>query len=415
MLENPTQEEVEIKWVNNKKKIFHILQEKIFIPPGIKKEILIRYTPSLLDTEEECEIKFESKRIGNWYFLLRGKGVLPTQMDITYIRTYIGGVTSGQINFKNPLNDKIVINVELKCDKYQEAFSLFGKKNKYQIDALSMIVIPFTFRPSILTKYSANLYIKYSKKENENIIWNYPIEGIAEIKSKGIDFTFKTKAKTLYENIIYLDISNLPEDIIDFTDFAYVLNIQEEKYKLLISKCLTINFNQKLLKNIGNTNYKKLPLEIKFYPLRPFRTELEFILRKKSGGQWIYNIVLEATLPDPDDIIPIRASLNKESYITFSLENVFAREAKFVAYFSHDSSTEFKVTPREGILEQNGKEGTKFIVCYLPIEYGKVKIGKLIVETDEVMWIFEIRGMYTDYKPPEIKEGNLHKFLKGNK
>ena len=158
-----------------------------------------------------------------------------------------------------------------------------------------------------------------------------------------------------------------------------------------------------------------MPLEIKFYPLRPFRTEFEFILRKKSGGQWIYNIVLEATQPDPDDTITIKSVLNKESYVTFSLENVFAREAKFVAYFSHDSSTEFSVSPREGILEQNGKEGTKFIICYLPVEYGKVKIGKLIVETDEVMWIFEIRGMYIDYKPPEIKESHLQKYLKGNK
>ena len=412
MLENPTQEEVEVKWINNKKKIFHILQEKIIIPPGIKKEILVRYTPSVLGIEEECKIKFESKKIGNWFFILRGKGILPTQMDITYIRTYVGGVTSGQINFKNPLNDKIVVNVELKCDKYPNAFSLFSKKNKFQIDSLSMVVVPFTFKPSILTKYSANLYVKYNKKENEYIIWDYPIEGITEIKSEGIDYTFKTKAKTLYENIIYLDISSLQENIIDFSDFAYVLNIPEEKYKLLINKCLTINFNEKLIKN---NSYKKLPLEIKFYPLRPFRTEIEFILRKKSGGQWIYNITLEATLPDPDDIIPIKASLNKESYITFSLENVFAREAKFIAYFSHDSSTEFSVSPREGILEQNGKEGTQFIICYLPVEYGKIKIGKLIVETDEVMWIFEIRGMHTDYKPPEVKEGFLRKFLKGNK
>ena len=405
-LENPTNEEVEIKWTNNKKKIYHILQEKIYLPPGIKKEILIRYTPSTLNTEEECQIKFESKKIGNWYYILRGKGILPKPMDITYIRTYIGGVTSGQITFKNPLNEKIVVNIELKCEKYPETFNLFTKKTKMQIDPFNIVVIPFTFKPSILTKYSANLYIKYK----ENIIWDYPIEGITEIKSKGIDFHFKTKSKTLYENIIYLDLSTLPEDIIDFTDFAYVLNIQEEKYKNLINKCFTINFNEKLLKNTLN---KKLPLEIKFYPLRPFRTEFEFILRKKSGGQWIYNMILESTLPDPDDIIPIKAALNKESFVTFKLENIFAREAKFVAYFSHDSSTEFSVSPREGILEQSGKQGTQFILCYLPVEYGKTKIGKLIVETDEVMWIFEIRGTYTDYKPPEIKEGNLRKIIKG--
>ena len=409
MLENPTQEEVEVKWTNNKKKQFHILQEKIFIPPGIKKEILIRYYPSLLDTIEECHIKFESKKIGCWNYILKGKGSLPTPMEITYIRTYIGGVTSGQITFKNPLNEKIVINLELKCDKYPEAFNLVGKKFKIQIEPLALLVIPFTFKPMILTKYSANLYIKYKP----NLIWDYPIEGITEIKSKGIDFHFKTQSKKLYENIIYLDLSSLPEDNIDFSDFAYVLNILEEKYKTLINKCLTINFNEKLLNK--NNNNKKLPLEIKFYPLRPFRTEVEFILRKKSGGQWNYKIILEATNPDPDDIINIKASLNKESYVTFNLENVFAREAKFLAYFSHDSTTEFSVTPTEGILEQQGKKGTQFVVCYLPVEYGKVKIGKLIIETEEVMWIFEIRGSHTDYKPPDIREKNINKLIKGNK
>ena len=408
MLENPTQEEVEVKWINNKKKIFHILQEKIYLPPGIKKEILVRYTPSLLDIEEECDIKFESKKIGNWHYILRGKGKLPTPMDTTYIKTYIGGVTSGQITFKNPLNDRMTINIELICEKYPDAFNLFSKKNKMYIDALSVVVIPFTFKPAMLTKYNAHLYVKYIK---QNVIWDYPIEGITEIKSKGIDFHFKTKAKTLYENIIYLDLSTLPEDNIDFTDFAYILNIQEEKYKSLIDKCLTINFNEKLIK----PNNKKLPLEIKFYPLRPFRTEFEFVLRKKSGGQWIYNILLEALLPDPDDIINIKSSLHKEAYITFNLENIFTREAKFIAYFSHESSTEFNVSPREGILEQSGKQGTQFVICYLPVEYGKIKIGKLIVETDEVMWIFEIRGTYTDYKPPEIKESHLMKLINGNK
>ena len=413
MLENPTQEEVEVKWTNNKKKQFHILQEKIFIPPGIQKEILIRYYPSLLDTVEECHIKFESKKIGNWNFILKGKGNLPTQMETTYIRTYIGGVTSGQITFKNPLNEKIVINAELKCDKYPEAFNLFGKRNKIQIEPFAMVVIPFTFKPLLLTKYSANLFVKYKP----NLIWDYPIEGITEIKSKGIDFHFKTKSKKLYENIIYLDLSSLPEDVIDFNDFAYVLNIQEEKYKTLINKCLTINFNEKLLNQSKGKEsiYKKLPLEIKFYPLRPFRTEVDFVLRKKSGGQWIYKIILESTPPDPDDVITIKSSINNESYITFTLENVFTRDAKFVAYFSHDSSTEFSVSPTEGILEQQGKKGTQFVVCYLPVEYGKIKVGKLIIETDEVMWIFEIRGTHADYKPPDFKEKNINKMIKGNK
>ena len=411
MLENPTQEEVEVKYTNSRMKQFQVLQEKIYIPPGIKKEILIRYTPSSLDIEEECQLKFETKKIGKWEFLLRGLGIPPTEMDLTYVRTFVGGVTSGQITFKNPLNEKLIVTVELKCEEFPESFSLFGKKNKYHLEPLGLLIIPFTFKPLILTKYSANLIIYM----NKTIFWKYPIEGITEIKSKGIDFYFKTKSKILFETKIFLDLSNLPEKIIDYNDFGYILNIHEEKYKSLINKCLSINFDEKEIKEKNNQNDKKLPLDIKFYPLRPFKTNIEFVLRKKSGGQWIYNIILESNEPDPEDIIHIKAALGKESYVAFKLQNVFTKDAKFIAYFSHDSSSEFSVSPKEGILEQSGREGTQFIICYLPIEYGKIKIAKLIIETDEVEWIFEVRGTHLDYKPPEIKRGNFYKYINGEK
>ena len=49
------------------------------------------------------------------------------------------------------------------------------------------------------------------------------------------------------------------------------------------------------------------------------------------------------------------------------------------------------------------------MIRYLPVEYGKIKIGKLIIETDEVQWIFEVRGTHLDYKPPEVKKTNILK------
>ena len=403
MLENPTNEEVEVKYYNTNKKLFQVLQEKIYIPGGIRKEILIRYIPSTLEVIEECNLKFETKRIGSWEFYLRGSGVLPTPMETLFINTYVGGVTTGQVNFKNPLNEKVFITIELKCDKFPDAFSLINKKNKFGLDPGRMIIIPFTFKPLILTKYSANIFVHISK----TLFWNYPIEGITEVKSKGIDFVFKTKAKKMYETKLNLDISNLPEENIDYSDFVYMLNIQEEKYKNLINKCLNIQFIDKKKLDENDLLKRKLPLQIKFYPLRPLKTEVEFVLRKKSGGQWIYNILLEATEQEPDDIIYIKSSIGKQSFVTFRLQNVFAKDAKFTAYFSHESSSEFSVTPREGVLDQYGREGTQFVICYLPTEYGKIKIGKLIVDTDDVQWVFEIRGTHLDYKPPEIKKTHL--------
>ena len=65
-------------------------------------------------------------------------------------------------------------------------------------------------------------------------------------------------------------------------------------------------------------------------------------------------------------------------------------------------------------MDQSGREGTQFVICNLPMEYGKMKIGKLIIETDEVEWIFEVRGTHLDYKPQEIKKANLLKQTKSS-
>ena len=61
---------------------------------------------------------------------------------------------------------------------------------------------------------------------------------------------FKTNAKKIFGTKIYLDLSNLIEKDIDFSDFVYILNIKEEKYKSLINRCLSINFVDQ--KNILN-------------------------------------------------------------------------------------------------------------------------------------------------------------------
>ena len=62
LLENPTKEEVEVKYINSNKKLFQVLQEKIYIPGGVRKEIIVRYIPSTLETIEECRLRFETKK-----------------------------------------------------------------------------------------------------------------------------------------------------------------------------------------------------------------------------------------------------------------------------------------------------------------------------------------------------------------
>merc|ERR1712096_105861 len=112
---------------------------------------------------------------------------------------------------------------------------------------------------------------------------------------------------------------------------------------------------------------------------------------------------LEATEPDFDDIINIESPLNKTSNVAFKLTNQFKTFAEFDAYFTTESANEFSIQPTSGILEPSDRRGTTFVISYFPTEYGKPKIGRLIIKTDEMQWTYEIRGSFPEYKPPLVK------------
>ena len=44
--------------------------------------------------------------------------------------------------------------------------------------------------------------------------------------------------------------------------------------------------------------------------------------------------------------------------------------------------------------------GNQFIVSFTPVEYGKTIVGKLIIETDEMQWSYEVRGVPPSYMAP---------------
>jgi len=82
-------------------------------------------------------------------------------------------------------------------------------------------------------------------------------------------------------------------------------------------------------------------------------------------------------------------------------------QAEFTAFCTSDSATEFVVQPKSGLLEPYGKEGTNFIVSFTPTEYGKAKIGRMVIQTEEMQWTYEIRGSHPQYKIPEVGGGRI--------
>ena len=136
---------------------------------------------------------------------------------------------------------------------------------------------------------------------------------------------------------------------------------------------------------------------MRFEPLRPFKTSVEFVVNKSSGGRWKFNVLFEASDPEIDDVVVIHSPLHKTSSVSFKLSNHLRSFANFTAFFTQDSANEFTVYPKSGQLEPYGKDGTKFIVSFTPTEYGKAKMGRLVIQTEEMQWMYEIRGSHPHY------------------
>ena len=123
---------------------------------------------------------------------------------------------------------------------------------------------------------------------------------------------------------------------------------------------------------------------MRFEPLRPFKTNTEFIIYKSSGGRWKFNVIFEALEPEVDDTIVIQSPLHKTSSVSFKLNNHLKSYAEFIAFFTPDSAPEFIVYPKNGQLEPYGKDGTNFIISFTPTEYGKAKVGRMVIQTEEM-------------------------------
>lgn len=52
-----------------------------------------------------------------------------------------------------------------------------------------------------------------------------------------------------------------------------------------------------------------------------------------------------------------------------------------------------------------GSKGTNFFVSFTPVEYGKEKRGKLVIETADMYWSYFVRGSLPKYIPPSKQEG----------
>lgn len=389
-LENPTGEELFLDFRNSNPTNFEIKPDKLVLLPYETVKAQIQYSPTSLDQVESGNIVFSHPHVGKWEFNVEGKGLVPTVMEPQPISTAVSNSTSSMLIFKNPFKEPAQVTVTLES-KDAKIFSLLLKRNKFSMGPLGILQIPYSFSPETMTESKATIVVSMSKQ----LVWKYPLRGIAESASNTINYHFRTRARQPMEESIRIVLPGF--ELINTDDtFQYELNVVQASHKGLVDRSVFIEQKTSTLSAAD----EPLVFDMRFEPLRPFKTSVEFVINKSSGGRWKFNVMFEALDPEIDDSIVIHSPLHKTSSVSFKLSNHLRSVADFHAFFTADSANEFTVYPKQGQLEPYGKDGTNFIVSFTPTEYGKAKTGRLVIQTEEMQWMYEIKGSHPHYQIP---------------
>ena len=399
-LENPIPQDVKVYQTLTNSFNFEQSIENIVIPALSHINIDVRYIPSDLENIESGNVLLETQEIGSWTFACHGLGIPPTKFGTKKLHGSLNKDCSGSINFKNPFRETIAVSVMLEADeKSKQVFEVLMHKKKVTIEPLCYLNIPFSFIPKEISDYHADIVVMM----NEKLSWKYPVLGITEATSTTVDHSFKTASRVVTEKEIRFSLPGIT-DIVPGETFVHELNVFTKEFEYSLKKWFTL----KPIKNYIDHENEQLVYLAHFKPMKPFKSFAEIILLKPSGGRWRFRIQLESTEPEVDDQILITSPLNTTSSVQFRLNNPNPKaSSEFTAEFTHDSASEFSVYPKSGKLEPAVRDGTSFIISYTPVEYGKVKIGKLIIQTDEMYYSYVVKGTFPQYKPPNFTHSRL--------
>lgn len=158
--------------------------------------------------------------MGKWEFQMEGKGKVPTIMEPQPISTSVGNNTSSMLTFKNPFREQSQVNVSMETDD-NRIFSLLLKRSKFTIQPLGLLQIPYSFSPQTMTESKALIIIQMSKQ----LVWRYPLKGIAESASNQIDYHFKTRARKAVDEVIEIKLPGF-EELMPEDEFRYEIKVQ---------------------------------------------------------------------------------------------------------------------------------------------------------------------------------------------
>ncbi|XP_059154686.1 cilia- and flagella-associated protein 47-like isoform X2 [Physella acuta] len=341
-----------------------------------------------------------------------------------------------------------------RIQKPSSAFKLLLKHtSNIHVGAKSTLEIPVYFAPTELVNYKGFCTVVVRREDGQQwpyvpqdsyghklstestglnkIRWLYPIVGIAESSQNKDSHSAQimSQARDQVEQRLEVTLSGVspgstsgpvltlraktPKDkkpqipsgvVVGNTmataeEFSYELIYPNKEARDALTGAVKLEFTRHY--RDPSTGLVVLIFNMRFLPTRIMDYQVELHIKAATGGLWRFPLRFTATDPPVDDNILIKATgLSKLSSVGFRLTSQQKNPAPFRAYFENGSDPEFTVHPESGELMPVNTGGTLLVIDFLPQLYGKLYHAKLIVQTEDMQWSYNIKGDLPEYHPP---------------
>jgi hypothetical protein len=416
-VENPLAQPVDLETMLSDNEHFFVKPDTISIGPYGQSPVEIFYRPSSLGDVKSCLVSFSNRTFGEIEYEVSGKGMMPGMMSPVYIGAQMKEMGSHTIPFKNPFPHPLPIDIVLMSEEDMgleatggevHTFSLITKKTKGTvIGPKSTFQVGVSFKPEKLCQYKSFVQIR-SNVSGLDLLWCYPIIGIAEMGPSQSLKRISTKCKTSYLREIEIPLEGIKSEDVDkmesfsLNEFNVEVNVEDIKNKLCVDRSFRIQIID-LVNLVDNDNADyALKCRLLFEPLKTFATTIELRVINASRGHWKLKVDVESTEQIPDDVVNLTAAVGKSDKVSFRVSNRFLGYSPFQAYFTSKSSNQFTVSPSSGVLAPFGSEGTQFMVTFSPTQYGLAQRANLLIVTDDAQWSYDIRGGFPEHNVHDL-------------
>lgn len=417
-IDNPLAEPVTFTVVIGDPEHFSVTPEKIALGPYAQSTFNINFRPSSLTERATSTVVLQNAKFGEIQFAVSGVGMLPGIMPTLHIDAALNEIGSQTIVFRNPFPHPLPLDVVLthadaptdprssrnkkaidaKLEEMQTAFGLLMRKtNDVVIAAKASYHIALSFSPDKMGIYEAVVQVR-SAVGGRSLLWCYPVQGMAESGLPQRLPTLRTACKTTLIKEFNISLDGIRKadmqvhEELALSDFTVEIKADDNVKSMVLRafRAQPLEIVQLQPADASPAGVRDhlahqglgvkepadyaLRLRMLFEPLKTFIANVDISIMCRNRGKWRVKLDLDATDPEPDDVIKLTAPVGGSDKVTFRLNNRFLGYSTFQAYYSAKSSPHFSVSPSSGTLAPYGSEGTPFVVTFAPIDYGTIEV-----------------------------------------